>query len=143
METKRIIILYTDGGARGNPGPAAIGVYLVDQAGSKIVGFGNKIGEATNNVAEYKAVIAGLEWIASNKDLFSTIEEIRVCVDSQLLYSQVVGIYKVKNNNLKELLFSLRIAEASIGIPVRYFNIRREKNKEADAYVNMALDNKL
>lgn len=135
-----MIKIYTDGGARGNPGPAGIGVYITDELGNALCGFGEKIGRATNNVAEYEAVNASLAWLIENKDVLDGHTEIRVFLDSLLLVSQINGVYKVKNNTLKELFFALKEKEHKLSLPIRYFHIPREKNIQADAFVNRALD---
>jgi len=132
--------LFTDGGARGNPGPAAIGVFIRDDRGTKIAGFGKKIGVSTNNIAEYKAVIEALFWIAENKEKLSKTVKIIFFLDSNLVRSQITGLFKIKNSQLRSLLFQVREKESEIGIPINYFYIPREKNKEADKYVNLALD---
>lgn len=134
------INIYTDGGARGNPGPAAIGVYITDPNGKEITGFGEKIGVATNNVAEYKAVLEALSWVAENKKTLK-IAKINFFLDSLLVYSQIVGLYKVKDPKLRGLVFSVREKEAEVNMPTFYKHIPREQNKKADSYVNEALDN--
>lgn len=138
-----IINVYTDGGARGNPGPSAVGVYITDKDDQKIIGFGEKIGFATNNVAEYKAVIAALAWLSDNIKTLNEISKIFFFLDSNLVYSQISGLFKIKDGKLRELLFEIRQKEALISIPIQYSHIPREKNKEADKFVNLALDNKL
>lgn len=135
------LFVYADGGARGNPGPSAIGVYITDENKNKVVGIGKKIGHATNNVAEYKAVIEGLSWIVENKDSLGEVKKINFFVDSLLVYSQIVGLFKVKNTDMRELIFSVREKEAQIKQPIVYKHIPREKNCEADLLVNKALDN--
>ena len=135
-----MIKVYTDGGARGNPGPAGIGVYITDELGNVLCGFGEKIGHATNNVAEYKAVNASLAWLLENKQMLTNHTEIRVFLDSLLLVSQINGLYKVKNNALRDLFFALKGKEHKLSLPIRYFHIPREKNTQADAFVNRALD---
>lgn len=137
-----MIKVYADGGARGNPGPAAVGVYIVDEKGNKIVAFGEQIGIATNNVAEYKAVIKALLWLLENKEIIKN-REIHIFLDSKLIFSQILGIFKIKQAKLRELLFEVREKEAQLGIKVYYFQIPREQNKNADKFVNFALDNKL
>lgn len=133
------INVYTDGGARGNPGPSAIGVYITDSNNKEIAGFGKKIGVATNNVAEYMAVIEGFSWLIVNARN-QEITKINFFLDSLLVYSQIVGLYKVKEAKLRNLLSSLRVKEAKIKMPIIYKHIPREQNKKADAYVNKALD---
>lgn len=132
--------IFTDGGARGNPGPAAIGVFIRDDKDTKIAGFGKKIGVSTNNTAEYKAVIEALFWVIKNKEKLSKDVEIIFFLDSNLVRSQIAGIFKIKNSHLRDLLFQVRQLESEIAIPINYSYIPREKNKEADKYVNLALD---
>ncbi len=132
--------VFTDGGARGNPGPSAIGVYIEEESQKKIAGFGKTIGIATNNVAEYKAVIEALDWIIENKKEFSKNTKINFFLDSKLVCSQIIGIFKVKNADLRNLLFDVRNREAQISLPIFYKHIPREQNTKADAFVNQALD---
>lgn len=136
------IKVFTDGGARGNPGPSAIGVYIedADARGKMIVGFGKTIGIATNNVAEYSAVIEALSWIIENKKDLDKSAKIQFFLDSKLVCSQIIGIYKVKNANLRNLLFEVRDREAQINFPIYYKHIPREENTKADKFVNEALD---
>ena len=132
--------IYTDGGARGNPGPSAFGVYIADSSNKKIAGFGKTIGMATNNVAEYKAVIEALTWIIENKKDLAKTAKIYFFLDSKLVCSQIIGIFKVKNADLRNLLFDVRNCEAQINFPIYYKYIPREQNTKADGFVNMALD---
>ncbi|MCL4354872.1 ribonuclease HI family protein [Patescibacteria group bacterium] len=137
------ILIFTDGGARGNPGPAGIGVYAEDENGKELISIGEKIGVATNNTAEYLAIVRALEWLCSQKNKIEKNAKVTIFVDSQLAYSQLVGLYKVKNENIRKLVFMVREKEALLEIGVSYFQIPREKNKKADALVNLALDNKI
>lgn len=132
--------VFTDGGARGNPGPAAIGIYAADEKGQKVAGFGKTIGVATNNVAEYKAVISALDWIIENKKDIDKTAKINFFLDSKLVCSQIIGIFKVKDSNLRNLLFDVRTREGQISFPIYYKHIPREQNTKADAFVNHALD---
>ena len=136
------ISIFTDGGSRGNPGPAAIGVYI-EESGKELAGIGEKIGSTTNNIAEYSAVVKGLTWICEHKGKIEKNAKINFFLDSQLAYSQLVGLYKVKNENIRKLVFIVRQKEAELGIGVNYSYIPREKNIKADALVNLALDNKI
>jgi ribonuclease HI len=126
--------LFTDGGARGNPGPAAYGYVLEAPDGSVLAAHGEKIGIATNNVAEYSALIAGLE-----KAVELGLPVIEVVSDSQLMVKQMQGEYKVKNEALQELWHEAsRLARK---IPsLRYTWVRREHNELADRLLNDALD---
>ena len=132
--------VFTDGGARGNPGEAGIGVYITDENKNQLAGFGKKIGFATNNVAEYKAVINALDWIIENKKSLPKDTKINFFLDSILVCSQIIGIFKVKDADLRNLLFDVRNREAQINFPIYYKHIPREQNTKADAFVNLALD---
>ena len=126
--------LSTDGGARGNPGPAAYGFVLEAEDGTVLDARGAKIGVATNNVAEYRALIAGLE-----AALAHGVKELEVVSDSELLVKQMRGEYKVKNAALKTL--STQAAALGRGLDsVSYIAVRREHNELADRLVNEALD---
>lgn len=140
MGTQNTITIHTDGGARGNPGPAAIGVYITEN-NEVIAAFGKQLGVATNNVAEYMAVVEALQWLIDNYKDKTIGKQIIFYLDSQLVASQLMGIYKIKNPGLRELLMKVRIGEQELGLPTRYVNIPREQNKEADQLVNQALDN--
>ena len=126
--------LSTDGGARGNPGPAAFGYVLETEDGTVLDARGETIGVATNNVAEYRALIAGLE-----KAVELGIEELEVVSDSELLVKQMQGEYKVKNEALRDLNDEANFLERKLG-RVRYKAVRREHNELADKLVNEALD---
>lgn len=135
-----ILNIFTDGGARGNPGPAAIGVHIEDEKGDRIAGFGKKIGHATNNTAEYRAVSEALEWIVENEKEIRNYERINFFLDSNLVCSQINGIFKVKNSDLRTYLFKVKQLETQIKLPIHYSHIPREENTKADNYVNQALD---
>jgi ribonuclease HI len=126
--------LSTDGGARGNPGPAAYGYVLEAEDGTVLDARGETIGVATNNVAEYRALIAGLA-----KAVELGIEELEVVSDSELLVKQMQGEYRVKNEALRELNDEANSLERKLG-RVRYKAVRREDNELADKLVNDALD---
>ena len=136
------ISIFTDGGARGNPGPAALGVFIEDENNVELARIGKTIGEATNNVAEYKAIVEGLDWALENK-LKQNIESINFYMDSQLACSQLTGLFKVKNPRIREFVFEIRQKEAELKVPIFYTHIPREKNFRADYMVNQALDNML
>lgn len=135
------ISIFTDGGSRGNPGPAAIGVYIVDDKANKLFAIGKRIGEATNNTAEYKAVLEALSWLIENKEKIEKNAKIAFFLDSQLVYSQIKGIFKVKSESIRELIFTVREKQVQLGLPLEWNHIPREKNKMADEMVNLALDN--
>jgi ribonuclease HI len=126
--------LWTDGGARGNPGPAAFGYVLEAENGTVLAAHGEAIGTATNNVAEYRALIAGLEKAAE-----VGVDELEVVSDSELLVKQMRGEYKVKSEKLRGLFEQASDLASQLG-PVRYTAVRREHNELADRLVNEALD---
>ena len=126
--------LSTDGGARGNPGPAAYGYVIEGEDGAVLAAHGEKIGVATNNVAEYRALVAGLA-----KAVELGVDEVDVVSDSELLVKQMRGEYKVKNETLRELVDEADWLARKVG-SVRYTAVRREHNELADRLVNEALD---
>ena len=126
--------LFTDGGARGNPGPAAYGFVLEADDGTVLAAQGERIGIATNNVAEYSALIAGLA-----KALELGLDELEVVSDSELMVKQMTGQYRVKNEALRELSLEAGRLARRLG-RVEYTSVRREHNKLADQLVNEALD---
>ncbi|MCX6785535.1 MAG: ribonuclease HI family protein [Candidatus Komeilibacteria bacterium] len=135
MKNKSLQI-YTDGGARGNPGPAACGVVIKDGSGQPIAKASRYLGETTNNQAEYQGVILALEKIAAYVP-----EEIDFYLDSQLVVSQLSGSFKVKDLGLQSLF--VRVWNLSHKFKkIRYHHIPREMNKEADRLVNLELDKK-
>ena len=131
----RIISVHTDGGARGNPGYAAIGV-VIDGAG-----YGEYIGETTNNVAEYKAVISALKKLTTDLGKESKETSVVIHIDSQLIARQITGKYKIKLPHLKDLCMEARKLIENFG-DVRFVEIPREENSAADALVNETLDNR-
>ena len=126
--------LFTDGGARGNPGPAAAAYVLEADDGTVLDARGEAIGVATNNVAEYRALLAGLEKAAE-----VGVDELEVVSDSELVVKQMRGEYRVKNAALADLSSRASNLAARIG-RVRYTAVRREHNELADRLVNEALD---
>ncbi|HKO74009.1 MAG TPA: reverse transcriptase-like protein [Gaiellaceae bacterium] len=126
--------LFTDGGARGNPGPAAAAYVLEAEDGTILDARGEAIGVATNNVAEYRALVAGLAKAAE-----LGLDELEVVSDSELLVKQMRGEYKIKNAALVDLSLEAKRYEREIG-SVRYTAVRREHNELADRLVNDALD---
>jgi ribonuclease HI len=126
--------LYTDGGARGNPGPAAYGYVLEGEDGTLFDARGEAIGVATNNVAEYRALVEGLRAAVD-----AGVNDLEVVSDSELLVKQMRGEYRVKNAALRELSLEAARLGREVGA-VRYRAVRREHNELADRLVNEALD---
>ena len=162
-------IIHTDGGARGNPGPAAVGVVIerviFERDPSKdsgraskteeIARFGKRIGETTNNVAEYMGIIEALRFAknnpiipaspagrqSTNNPCFAGRQAIiQFFLDSTLVVNQLNGVFKIKDAKLRELLRQVRIFEQEVGGVIRYQSIPREQNTRADFLVNQALD---
>jgi ribonuclease HI len=137
---RKALLIFTDGGARGNPGPAAIGVVVKDEKGKIITSFGKRIGETTNNVAEYLAVIEALKWIKENYSIASLPHcSIVFFLDSRLIVNQLNGLFKVKDSYLRELIVKIRELETGAGGNISYQLIPRGKNLLADNLVKKAL----
>jgi ribonuclease HI len=126
--------LWTDGGARGNPGPAAFAYVLEAEDGTVLDARGEAIGVATNNVAEYSALVAGLRCAAA-----AGVSALEVRSDSELMVKQMRGEYRVKNRDLQSLFLDASRAARQVG-SVTYTHVRREHNELADRLVNEALD---
>ena len=126
--------LFTDGGARGNPGPAAYGFVLESEDGTVLAAEGEAIGTATNNVAEYSGLIAGLE-----KAIELHVPQVEVVSDSELMVKQMRGEYRVKNEALRELYDEATALAHRVG-NVEYRHVKRAHNELADKLVNDALD---
>jgi ribonuclease HI len=140
---KRKFIIHTDGGARGNPGPAAIGVVIEEAGGGLRKEYGEYIGETTNNEAEYQAVIFALKKLKQLIGKKAAKEaKVEVCVDSELLERQLGGRYKIMGRKLQELFLEIWNLRVDFG-EVVFKHLLRDKNKEADKLVNAALDKEL
>jgi ribonuclease HI len=126
--------MWVDGGSRGNPGPAAVGYRIEDEAGELLDEAGETIGVATNNEAEYRALIAAFDRAAE-----LGARDVEVRSDSELLMRQMTGRYKVKSPHLRELWQAAQRAAGRFE-RVRYVEVRRTENTEADRQVNLALD---
>ena len=135
-------IVYTDGGARGNPGPAALGYVIKNEKGETLKEHGEYLGETTNNEAEYRAPIAALKKIKATwgKEKAKKSEVI-FFMDSELLVKQLNGQYKIENPNMQKFFLELWNLKIDFS-KVSFTAISREKNKEADRMVNEALDAK-
>lgn len=140
MEDHKKIITYTDGGSRGNPGPAALGAVICDSEGKMIKEYGQVLGRKTNNEAEYEAVIFALKKV---KQLFGKDKakkmHVEMRMDSEFVVKQVGGQYKVEEERMIPLfiaVWNLRLDFAKVSL----VHVRREQNKHADRMVNEALD---
>lgn len=144
------LVIHTDGGARGNPGPSAIGVVIelctcldpracTESKRKRVVGFGKKIGETTNNVAEYTAVIEALQYMRDSMS-GESVSKIAFYLDSTLVVNQLNGLYKVKESHLRDLVTRVHFLEPEVGSEISYTAVPREQNRAADLLVNQALD---
>jgi len=135
---KENIELFSDGGSRGNPGPAA-SAFVAEKNGKILFSESKYIGVQTNNVAEYFAVILALKWLKKYTDK-NKMDEIIFYLDSLLITNQLKGVYKIKNENLKKYYLLVRKLENQITSKIIYKHIYRDKNKMADYLVNKCLD---
>ena len=133
-----LLKIYCDGGSRGNPGPAA-SAFVVEEKGKIIFKKGTYLGSATNNVAEYRAVLEALKWLSENHLGRS---EVLFVLDSELVTKQLSGIFKIKNENLRNYFFSIKAIEKNLGLKISYSAVPRAKNVLADLLVNKTLDEK-
>lgn len=137
------IFINTDGGSRGNPGPAAIGIVFFDESGKEIYHFKKSIGKATNNEAEYQAIIKALEILMQSKWFVANNvanKEVICRLDSQLVVEQINGNYKIKQDHIKLLIAQLRQMISQMHLNISFIHIPRTENKLADKLVNQALD---
>jgi ribonuclease HI len=125
---------YIDGGSRGNPGPAGYGVQIVDDRDAVAAELHESVGTATNNVAEYRGLLAALTWALDHG-----VTRLHIRSDSELLVRQLKGEYRVKNPGLQPLYQEARALIARLG-SVTFEHVRRELNKEADRLANLAMD---
>src|SRR3989344_4962275 len=134
------IIIYTDGGSRGNPGPAGMGVVITDEKGKMMKEYSGFLGVKTNNEAEYEAVIFGLQKIKAllGKEKIKNTE-IEFRLDSQLIARQLNGEYKIEEERLFPLFIKILNLKMGFG-PIKFSEIQRERNKEADKLANKAMD---
>ncbi|HNV12843.1 MAG TPA: ribonuclease HI family protein [bacterium] len=128
------IIIFSDGGARGNPGPAGIGAVLYDEKKNKLAEISKYLGETTNNQAEYKALIAGLK---KAKELEA--KEVKCFLDSELVVKQLNREYRVKHKDLAPLFLEVYNLSQSF-TNIEFVHVPREKNSEADRLANLAMD---
>ncbi len=129
-----MITAYVDGGARGNPGPAGYGAYILDANGSVLAELYAPLGKTTNNVAEYNGLLAALRWALEHGH-----DRVHIRADSLLLVEQMRGNYRVKNEGLKPLHHEAQRLVGLIGT-VTFEHVRRELNKEADRLSNLGMD---
>ena len=137
MKQASKLIIYGDGGSRGNPGEAAYGFAVFDENEQLLYSEGKRLGIDTNNVAEYSAVINALDWVIKN---MPDVPQILFKLDSLLIASQMSGKYKIKHPRMRELFIAAKKLEAQLQAQIIYSQIPRALNKTADKLVNDALD---
>lgn len=136
---KAKIEVYIDGASRGNPGPSAVGIFIRESSGKEIVRRGEYIGEGTNNVAEYTALIRALKYLLGTKKLTTAARGITIYSDSELLVKQIKGDYRIKSENLVPLAVEARGLLKKVS-NVEFNLIAREDNKVADKLANKAMN---
>lgn len=135
------IAVYTDGGSRGNPGPAASAFIIEDSQGKKIHEEGFYLGETTNNVAEYTAVLKAVEWL-KKCSVFGVQCSVNFYLDSLLVVNQMAGKFKIKDPRLKDIYNKISFQISNLKSQIKWNHIPREKNMLADALVNSVLNRK-
>lgn len=134
-------VLYADGGSRGNPGPAGAGAVVFTETGKRVVEVADYLGIATNNIAEYEAVLRGLTKLKEEYGVeYLKNSELTIRMDSKLVIEQLKGAYKVKHPNLVPRYLEVKNVIARNFPNVSFEHVRREFNKDADALANEAMD---
>jgi ribonuclease HI len=132
------LIIHTDGGSRGNPGPAAC-AFVAELDGKKLAEKSKYLDITTNNVAEYQGVLLALDWLLANISSLAA-DKILFLLDSELVVKQITGLYRVKKPELQILNLSIKKSTKDISSKINYQNVPREENKDADRLVNEELD---
>lgn len=134
--------IFSDGGSRGNPGPAAYGFVVYDDKKNKLFEGSQYLDITTNNQAEYRGVLGALQYLYSviKNNKHETLKKVNIFLDSKLIVEQMNGNYKIKNEGLKPIYWQIREIISSLAIEVSFSHIPREKNKEADKLVNEEMD---
>src|SRR5215467_1734035 len=141
MRTFACLTIYTDGASHGNPGPAAAGVHIVDEMTREtVVDFGVPLGSATNNVAEYQAVLYAVEWLLAQKKLLAEHIQLNFRTDSQVVASQLSGQWNIKDAKLRQLAGEMRERLGQLPGTYTFDHISREENTVADTLANHTLD---
>ncbi|KKT75170.1 MAG: Ribonuclease H [Microgenomates group bacterium GW2011_GWA2_44_7] len=135
-----LFIIHTDGGARGNPGPAAAAFVVIDSTKKVLFKKGVLLGTSTNNFAEYSAVLYALEWLTAQK-IDDKKSKVLFNIDSLLVVNQLNGLFKIKKFSIREQITKIKLLETSLGFIVIYHHIPRAENYLADRLVNETLDN--
>lgn len=141
MSTYACLSIYTDGASRGNPGRAAAGIHIVDEITKETVeDFGVPLGNATNNIAEYQAVLHAVDWLIAHKTLLAEHVQLNFHMDSQLVAFQLSGLWKIKDPKLQQLAGEIRERLCQLPGTHTFGHIPREENTVADRLANQELD---
>lgn len=133
------LIIFCDGAARGNPGPAAAG--FVVKCGDRSESYGFSLGKLSNNVAEYAGVIAALKWLTkSNQKVLNEVRQCLIYLDSELVVKQLNNLYRVKDKKLQSLVAEVKELEKQLPLLITYRHVLRHHNQDADQIVNLTLD---
>lgn len=142
-EPTNYLTVYCDGGSRGNPGPAASAFVVYDTNNEIIFQQGFFLGTATNNQAEYQAVVEALKWFSTMNYQLTNQLTLNFYLDSELVVRQITGVYKIKDLNLQKLNSEIQKIINNLKLKIKFINIPRENNSQADLLVNQTLDQKL
>ena len=138
------LTIHTDGASRGNPGPAATGIHIADGTTSQTVAeFGFKLGNTTNNEAEYQALLQAVEWLLERKELLADAIQIRFRLDSNLVVSQLLGLWAIKEPRLQQLAGKVQSCLLQLPGTYTFEHIPREENMYADRLANDTLDKRV
>ncbi|KPL07665.1 hypothetical protein AMJ86_03535 [bacterium SM23_57] len=137
MTTSKILKAWIDGACRGNPGEAAIGGYIATDDGERLFEFSHRIGIATNNIAEYRALEYVVRWVGTLVEGGGIVSGLVIHSDSELLVKQMEGRYKVKSPHLKPVVGMVRTLIEHMAIPVKFVHVQRTDNHEADRLANL------
>lgn len=135
--------IFCDGASRGNPGPAACAFAVFTEKNDEIKRFKYFLGIATNNQAEYAAILMAHRWLVSSEATSLDISEAKFFLDSELAVKQLNGIYKIKNPKIASLIINIRALQKKINYPITFGHVERNKNSLADGLANEALDQKM
>lgn len=134
------LIIHTDGGARGNPGPAAVGIVIYTDQKETLHQFSRYLGSTTNNQAEYQAVIEALTYLSVNRASFPGLRSLSFYLDSELVVKQLNGLYRVKQPELQVLNHQVKQLLADLKVSAEFIHVRRQFNQVADRLLNEELD---
>lgn len=137
------LTIHCDGASRGNPGPAACAFVVYDQEHNKLKQYRHFLGFATNNQAEYAAILLAHQWLASSEAKALDVSGVKFVLDSELAVKQLKGIYKIKNTKIASLVIKIKKLQEKLNYPISFVHVKRDQNSQADKLANKALDEKM